>query len=160
MHGTARPVGNASTGPLRPLPSPTSGSPPAPPACRPRPEPPPQHQFAARHALAPDWLNAHATAFTPATLDLADCEILLDHPALRVLGIPWNQLFCMKPYGGRPQDHEDLLTIWPRTTFASHQEAAQAFLETGQLLHLDPNQLPHHHTRGLNAPRRSTSNFG
>lgn len=43
-------------------------------------------QVAGRHGLAPRWLNDSAAAFVPATFVEEDCDVLLDHPALLVLG--------------------------------------------------------------------------
>ncbi len=45
-------------------------------------------RVAERHDLAPDWLNSHATAFAPNTLDLDECDVLIEGGALRVLGAP------------------------------------------------------------------------
>jgi hypothetical protein len=43
-------------------------------------------RVAARHDLAPKWLNDSAAAFTPQTFDESCCETLLDHPWPLVLG--------------------------------------------------------------------------
>lgn len=41
---------------------------------------------AARHELAANWLNDSAAAFAPYSLEVANCEVLRDHPRLLVLG--------------------------------------------------------------------------
>lgn len=43
-------------------------------------------EVAAAHDLDPTWLNAGAARFTPATLEIDDCDRLLETPRLRVLG--------------------------------------------------------------------------
>lgn len=84
-------------------------------------------EVAVRHALAPKWLNASATAFVPSTLVEADCEELLDHPRLRVLGAPFAQVFLMKLRAGRAQDHDDMVRLWALTGFADPDEAYRMF---------------------------------
>jgi hypothetical protein len=84
---------------------------------------------AVRHGLAPKWLNASAAAFTPATFSVADCDLLLEHPRLRVLGAPWPQVFVMKLFAGRAQDRDDLVAIWPRAGFTSPTAAAALYRE-------------------------------
>lgn len=75
-------------------------------------------RVARRHDLAPKWLNDHAAAFTPATLREEDCDVLLDHRRLLVLGAPLQQVFVMKLYAGRSLDFDDLVALWPRATSA------------------------------------------
>ena len=91
-----------------------------------------------RHGLARRWLNASAAAFTPATFSEAGCELLLEHPRLRVLGAPWHQVFVMKLFAGRAQDRDDLVTIWPHARFASPPEAAAMYHEAYPHLEHDP----------------------
>jgi len=84
---------------------------------------------ASRHGLSPEWLNDRATAFAPVTLDLADCDVLLEHPSLRVLGMPLRELFLMKVRRSDPADLNDIRTLWPHIEqdFASATEVVAAF---------------------------------
>jgi len=84
---------------------------------------------AMRHDLASRWVNSNALPFAPATLVEADCEVLADHPRLKLLGAPWSQVFVMKLYAGRTRDRRDLPKIWPRTGFTSAGYAARMFRE-------------------------------
>jgi len=86
-------------------------------------------RVAQRYDLAPKWLNDSAAAFIPATFKPDECEILLEHPRLLVLGIPWNQLFLMKLFASRATDTEDIEAIWPRCSFGTVDEAVLAFYE-------------------------------
>lgn len=84
---------------------------------------------ASRHDLVPRWLNDSAAAFRPATFREADCVDLLDHPRLRILGAPMDQLFLMKLYRVDAQDFEDMVRIWPMCSFTSGHEVAHRFRE-------------------------------
>ena len=84
---------------------------------------------AKRHDLAPEWLNDSAAAFIPSTFNPGECEILLEHPLLLVLGMPWNQLFLMKLFASRATDTDDIEAIWPYCTFGSVDAAVAAFYE-------------------------------
>lgn len=79
------------------------------------------------HGLAVDWLNDNAAGFRPFTFVEQDCDVLLDHPRLLVLGAPLDQVFLMKLYRVDVQDYEDLIGLWPRCHFASAEEAAEQF---------------------------------
>lgn len=68
-----------------------------------------------------------AAAFLPATFELSDCEVLLDGPALHVLGAPFDQVFLMKLNASRAADTDDLVAIWPLGSFESPEAAAEAF---------------------------------
>ena len=60
-------------------------------------------RIAARHDLAIDWLNDHATAFAPFDFDIQTCDVLFDSPRLKALGAP---LRCLpRPFhcGGTSQ---------------------------------------------------------
>lgn len=81
------------------------------------------HTVGQRHDLSPNWLNDSATAFRPGTLDDADCEVLLDHPRLRVLGAPLRQVFLMKVHAARTRDYDDLVALWPHCGFDSAEHA-------------------------------------
>ncbi len=84
---------------------------------------------AVRHELTSDWLNDHATAFAPHTLDSAECVVLLDRPELRVLGAPLHVVFLMKLRRADPADLQDMRRIWPqvRDRFPSASAVVEAF---------------------------------
>lgn len=84
-------------------------------------------RVARRHGLAPKWLNDSAAPFRPTGLDPRACAVLLDHPALRVLTAPADQLFLMKPYAARAVDTQDIAAIWPLCSFTSPDDAVEAF---------------------------------
>lgn len=86
-------------------------------------------QVAERHQLAIDWLNDHATAFAPHTLDLTDCDVLLDRPELRALGAPLHAVFLMKLRRAAPADLQDMRSMWPyvRDRFPSARAVIEAF---------------------------------
>ena len=86
-------------------------------------------RVAERHDLAPKWLNDSAAAFLPATFRYEDCDLLLDRPTLRVLGLSWNQVFLMKLNASRVVDTDDMEVIWPRCSFESPEAAADAFYD-------------------------------
>ena len=90
-----------------------------------------------RHGLDPAWLNDRARAFRPHTLREEDCDVLVDHPALRVLGAPLEQLFLMKLEAARSTDVADLAALWPRCAFASAQEAADLYYQAYPLARRD-----------------------
>lgn len=79
------------------------------------------------HGIQPNWLNDWAAGFAPATLLEADCDVLLDHPRLRVLGSPLSQVFVMKLYRMSAQDVDDMARIWPLAGFGSAEEAESMF---------------------------------
>lgn len=76
-------------------------------------------------------MNDSARPFKPQTLLEQDCEPLLEHPRLLVLGAPLEQVFLMKLHATRvrSRDYEDLLTLWPRCSFASPQAAVDMYYE-------------------------------
>jgi hypothetical protein len=80
-----------------------------------------------RHGLAPKWLNDAAAWFMPQTFEESECEILINHPRLRVLGAPLQQIFAMKLYAARAIDVEDLVIIWSECGFDSPQAAADLY---------------------------------
>jgi hypothetical protein len=84
-------------------------------------------EVGAAHGLGVGWLNARAAAFIPLTLHVEDCAVLLDHPGLRVLGAPLDQVFLMKLYAARDRDLDDLRALWPLAGFDSPQQAAEQF---------------------------------
>lgn len=86
-------------------------------------------RVAARHGLAPKWLNASAARYLPATLRPEDCDVLLDRSSLLVLGAPLDQVFLMKLFASRSADTDDLEAMWPHCSFESPEAAAEAFYE-------------------------------
>lgn len=88
-----------------------------------------------RHGLVAEWVNDSARPFMPQTLREQDCELLLEHPQLLVLGAPLQQLFLMKLHVARvrSRDYEDLLLLWPRCSFPSAQSAVEMYFEAGPL---------------------------
>jgi hypothetical protein len=79
------------------------------------------------HDLPLDWLNDRAAGWAPSTFKAEDCDVLLDHPRLKALGMPLGQVFLMKLNALRDADQEDLTRLWPLTGFASAQEAVEQF---------------------------------
>ena len=77
--------------------------------------------------LEPDWLNANAAMFTPATFDQDACTTLLDRPRLLVLGATIRDVFLMKLYRSNPNDIADMIIMWPHTGFATAREIIDAF---------------------------------
>ena len=94
---------------------------------------------AARHGLAPRWLNDHARPFAPQTLREQDCDLLAELPALRVLGAPLDQVFLMKLHATRVRtsDVEDMVALWPRTGFTSAAQAVELYYEAYPLAEVD-----------------------
>jgi hypothetical protein len=84
-------------------------------------------RVALRHHLGPAWINDDAAGFRPSTLSDKDCEVLLDHPRLLVLGAPLDQVFLMKLYRVDAQDYEDLVTLWPLCGLQSPENAVALF---------------------------------
>lgn len=84
-------------------------------------------EIAKRHDLAPTWLNSRAAPFRPATLDGSRHRELLHEGRLRVVGVPFDQLFVMKLYASRPSDYDDMVALWSITGFETPAEAVDAF---------------------------------
>jgi hypothetical protein len=100
-------------------------------------------QVAARHDLAPEWLNDAAAGYLPATFEIEKCDVLFDRPALLVLGAPMDQVFVMKMNASRAADTDDLETIWPRCSFESVEAAVEAFYEAYPHEERDPHLADH-----------------
>ena len=84
-------------------------------------------RVAARHGLAPAWLNDRARPYLPGTFNEAECEVLIEGPALTVLGAPFDQVFLMKLFASRAADAEDIEVLWEHCSFETPEEAADAF---------------------------------
>jgi len=85
--------------------------------------------IAERHDLTPRWLNDSAAAFRPRTFDDQACSVMIDHPQLRVLGAPLQQVFLMKLSAARTVDVADLRTIFGESGFDSPAQAAELFYQ-------------------------------
>jgi len=85
---------------------------------------------AAEHGFEADWLNDRAAMYLPQGLVEEACEVLLEHPRLRVLGPPSDYVFVMKLYAARGGvDHDDMVRLWPRCTFTTPDEAVALYWE-------------------------------
>lgn len=82
---------------------------------------------AADHDLSPDWLNANAAMFIPATLDPDSCDVLLEHRRMLVLGAPMREVFLMKMYRGLPNDVADMIRMWPQIGYTNAEDVVLAF---------------------------------
>jgi hypothetical protein len=84
---------------------------------------------AARHELSVSWLNDHAAAFRPSTFAHERCDLLLEHPALLVLGLPLPDVFLMKLRRADPADLNDMRALWPHVSedFATARHIVAAF---------------------------------
>jgi hypothetical protein len=84
---------------------------------------------AKRHGLAVDWLNDHAAPWHPQTLSPEDCDVLIDHPRLRILGAPLASVFVMKLNRSQPQDMTDMIVLWPHVAdeFPSARAVVDAY---------------------------------
>jgi hypothetical protein len=95
-------------------------------------------EVATRHDLPPRWLNDSAVQFLPSTFDKVECSVVIDHPRLKVLGAPLQQVFVMKLYAARVVDVADLTAIWSECGFDSPEEAAASFQSAYP--HLEPDE--------------------
>lgn len=97
-------------------------------------------RVAERHDLEADWLNDSAAAYWPQTLEESECEVLLDHPSLLVLGAPYRAVFLMKLLAvlNRAADYDDLVRLWPLCGFNSPEEAAAEMYEAFPAAPEDP----------------------
>jgi hypothetical protein len=85
-------------------------------------------QVAAAHDLPADWLNDNASMFLPATFERDECDLLMNHPRLLVLGAPLRVIFVMKMYRADPNDQADMVAIWPQTGFRTTEEVVSAYV--------------------------------
>jgi len=96
------------------------------------------HAIAVERDLRSDWLNDNARWFIPATFHLPSCDVLFEHPRLRVLGAPLRDVFIMKMYRADEADRADMVKIWPRLDFNNAQEVVDAFYEAYPHVEIDP----------------------
>ena len=83
---------------------------------------------AAEHGFEAGWLNDRAAMYLPQGLDADACEVLVDHPRLRVLGPSADYVFVMKLYAARGEvDHDDMVRLWPQCTFTSANDAVALY---------------------------------
>lgn len=100
-------------------------------------------RVAARHGLAPAWLNDRARPYLPATFSEAECDVLIEGPGLRVLGAPFDQVFLMKLFASRAADGEDIEVLWEHCSFETPEEAADAFHRAYPHLEVDEHLADH-----------------
>jgi hypothetical protein len=114
---------------------------------------------AAERGLEPDWLNANAAQFRPATLVVAECEVLLDTETLVVRGAPLPVVFSMKLLRAQPNDLADIVSILPQAGFQSADEAVTSFYEAYPHEPEDPELadlvIDLASSAGINLPRSS-----
>ncbi len=82
-------------------------------------------RVAQRRSLRQNWLNAGPLSWRPATLRDEDCEVVFEHPRLRVLGAPLREVFLMKLISTRTRDSADVPVLWPYSGFGTPEEAVQ-----------------------------------
>ena len=97
-------------------------------------------RVARRHQLTVDWLNDHSAPWHPETLRREDCDVLLNHPRLLVLGAPLNAVFLMKLNRSEPQDVLDMITLWPlvAVVWPTARDVTDAFYAAYPLEKIDP----------------------
>jgi hypothetical protein len=84
-------------------------------------------EVATRHDLPTRWVNDSAAMYLPRTFSEEDCSVVIDHPRLKVLGPPLQQIFVMKLFAARAVDTADLAIIWNECGFDSPEQAADLF---------------------------------
>jgi hypothetical protein len=83
---------------------------------------------AAERGFEADWLNDRASMYLPQGMVEETCELLLDHPRLRVVGPPPDYVFVMKLYAARGEvDYDDMVRLWPHCTFAAPADAVALY---------------------------------
>jgi len=93
---------------------------------------------AAERGFEADWLNDRAAMYLPQGLAEEACELLLDHPPLRILGPPPDYVFVMKLYAARGEvDHDDMVRLWPRCTFMTAADAVALYCDAYPHAHED-----------------------
>jgi hypothetical protein len=96
-------------------------------------------RVAQRHRLSVTWLNSSAKPYAPQGLAVAECETLVEHPNLTVLGPPAAWVFLMKLNASRPgDDHNDMVALWPFSDFADPEDAIARFHGAYPLEEPDP----------------------
>ncbi|MEI2818309.1 MAG: hypothetical protein V9E99_17915 [Microthrixaceae bacterium] len=94
---------------------------------------------AARHDLAPRWINDSAAPFVPHGFDPDRGEVIWADDRLEVIGAPVDQVFLMKVHAARASDLPDIRVLWPRSGFATPDEAAAAYSDAYPLETHDPH---------------------
>jgi hypothetical protein len=79
--------------------------------------------------LSPTWLNTRALAWRPRGLRNRDCEVLIDGPALRVVGVPPDALLLMKLNRSSDPDIADMRRLWPLCSYQSAADVVTRFYE-------------------------------
>jgi hypothetical protein len=94
--------------------------------------------IAVQRDLRLDWLNDNARWFIPVTFRLDSCDVLFEHPRLRVLGAPLRDVFIMKMYRANEADRGDMVRIWPRLDFTAAQDVVDAYYTAYPHVESDP----------------------
>ncbi len=84
-------------------------------------------KVATSRELPKHWLNQSAMAFAPNTLKEEEQHVVLKRGRLIVLGVSNELLFLMKLNSHRRRDHDDLLRIWPMTTFTNADQVLREY---------------------------------
>lgn len=71
-----------------------------------------------------DWMNSHAAPFAPLGYETA---VVFQHGPLTVRSVSPDDLFRDETRATRPQDLEDLRSLWPHCKFESAEEAVADF---------------------------------
>lgn len=87
-------------------------------------------QVARQHGLAPDWLNDRAAPFRPAAMSPqlpGDELVLCARGRLRVFGAGPDAVLLMKLSAARSVDIQDILVLWPLTSYRTADDVVRAY---------------------------------
>lgn len=88
-------------------------------------------RVAAAVGLNATFMNAHAVAFVENLPPVVECEVLLDHPRLRVVAPPPDYIFLLKLRSARPgTDRSDMVRLLPHCAFQSVDDVVDRFWKT------------------------------
>ncbi|MEY3575584.1 MAG: hypothetical protein RLZZ88_727 [Actinomycetota bacterium] len=95
---------------------------------------------AAQHDLSDTWLNDHARPFSPSGLAPQQCDVMIEHDSLRLLGVPLHMVFLMKIDRAQEQDVADMVRLWPlvKDAFRSIAHVVDEYMAAYPLAREDP----------------------